>query len=270
MRTVGCFTDGHGRAALAVSSGLTFAAEPGDCGCLDDRVDGVPILGYRAGFRVPSPLETPGLMSFATPSRPGAVPRRTGPRPPVGQPRTRTPSVGVRSCCPLLSPIGEAEGSRGDAARGCTRRGGSRAAGGLATTLVRACASRAEPGRLSARPGVLLMTSHVPTSDWHCGQAANCCHRQLRAADACLTAQVARHPRSRISDGMELVGPLHPPQALRARHGYWLAASWRLETRPGRCETRRLTCMGGGGIDGDRAGSASRCAGWSNSAASPC
>jgi hypothetical protein len=103
--------------------------------------------------------------------------------------------------------------------------------------------AQAEPGRLSARPGVYLMTSHVPTSDWHCGQTANCCHRQLRAADACLTAQVARHPRSRISDGMELAGPLRL-QALRARHGYWLAASWRLETRPGRCESSTFDVHG--------------------------
>jgi hypothetical protein len=209
-----------------------------------DRVDGVPILGYRAGFRVPSPLETPGLMSFATPSRPGAVPRRTGPRPPVGGPaRTRTPSVGVPVLLPAASPLGEAEGSRGDAARGCTRRGGVTSGRRARDDVVRACASRAEPGRLSARPGVYLMTSHVPTSDWHCGQTANCCHRQLRAADACLTAQVARHPRSRISDGMELVGPLRP-QALRARHGYWLAASWRLETRPGRCESSTFDVHG--------------------------
>ena len=201
-------------------------------------------------------------MSFATPSRPGAVPRRTGPRPPVGGPaRTRTPSVGVPVLLPAASPLGEAEGSRGDAARGCTRRGGVTSGRRARDDVVRACASRAEPGRLSARPGVYLMTSHVPTSDWHCGQTANCCHRQLRAADACLTAQVARHPRSRISDGMEPVGPLRP-QALRARHGYWLAASWRLETRPGRCETRRLTCMGGGGIDGDRAAAPALRAGW--------
>ena len=51
---------------------------------------------------------------------------------------------------------------------------------------------------------------------------------------------------------MELVGPLRP-QALRVRHGYWLAASWRLETAQVGAKARRLTWMGGGGIDGGRA-----------------
>lgn len=187
-------------------------------------------------------------MSFATPSRPGAVPTPHGATSPsAGRPEpARRPSVS-RSCCPLLSPLGEAEGSRGmHSPRWGYQRPRAR------DDVVRACAGRAEPGRLSARPGVYLMTSHVPTSDWHCGQTANCCHRQLRAADACLTAQVARHPRSRISDGVELVGPLRP-QALRVRHGYWLAASWRLETAQVGAKARRLTWMGGGGIDGGRA-----------------
>jgi hypothetical protein len=194
------------------------------------------------GSVCPCPLETPGLMSFATPSRPCAVPRRTGHVPPsAGRPEpARRPSA-PRSCCPLLSPLGEAEGSRGMRLVDAFAAVGLPAADGLATTWLEL--AQAEPGRLSARPGVYLMTSHVPTSDWHYGQTANCCHRQLRAADACLTAQVARHPRSRISDGMELGGPLRP-QALRVRHGYWLAASWRLETRPGRCESSTFDVHG--------------------------
>jgi hypothetical protein len=44
------------------------------CGCFGDRVNGVPVLGWRVGFRTPVAVgDAAGLMSFAPAGRPGAV-----------------------------------------------------------------------------------------------------------------------------------------------------------------------------------------------------
>jgi hypothetical protein len=81
VRTVGAHrrlsTDGHGRAAPAGCPGLRCAAEPGLW------VSVIALMACRSTATVPGtvcpcPGNAGGLMSFATPGRLGAVPRRAG------------------------------------------------------------------------------------------------------------------------------------------------------------------------------------------------
>jgi hypothetical protein len=75
VRTVGCFTDGHGRATLAWCSGLTWAAESGThpLGVTRERVRQLETDALASWLWQPSIAGTPRSDGAASPARFGTT-----------------------------------------------------------------------------------------------------------------------------------------------------------------------------------------------------